>query len=234
MRREARWGGTPEHPLDWSSDVTLVNFGEAARVRASFLPWDTDNSDPQTIEFDLVPGKVETVPDAVGTWFGRTGAGAVRFDSTDPLGVTSRTYSFDPDLGVGFGTRGQTINGIPVASLAETASKYIFGLKSDPDPESGFRSNFGIVNTTDMSITLEVHLLDGLTTIGSFPVVLPPNGTLQVHDAFRGLSDEAIEAGTIIVDPVSEGAAFAAYGSVVDVATGDANYIPGFLPFFGF
>jgi hypothetical protein len=227
-------GGTPEFPLMWETDVTLISHGEDAEVIASFLPWNTDNSEPEEVTFNLTAGQVKTIRDSVRTLFDRGGAGAIVFDSDQPLSVTSRTFSYSPTFGIGAGTYGQGIPGQAVSlwdgtEFPDSLSRpqQLTGLMSSP--EFGFRSNVGICNLKDQPVTVLVMVGadDGDGEI--FEVTLGPNGSTQINDIYAPITQDPVWSGSVVVFPQGLDDAIFVYGSVVDGNSGDGNFIQPFV-----
>jgi hypothetical protein len=227
-------GGTVEFPLRWETDVTLISYGEDAEVIASFLPWNTDNSDPEEVTFSLSAGQVMTIRDSVRTLFDRGGAGAIIFDSDAPLSATSRTFSFSPDLGFGAGTRGQ---GIPGQALARWDGTEFPDSLSRPQRLTGlmsggpnsFRSNIGLCNLSDHPVTLVVQVGADEFDVETFEVTLGPNGSTQINDVYASITDDPIGNGSVVVYPQGADDAVFIYGSVLDGLSGDGNFIQPFV-----
>jgi hypothetical protein len=124
--------------------------------------------------------------------------------------VTSRTYN-----DAASGTYGQFIPGRAVASaVGRDESAHLVQLTRS----SAFRTNLGVANPTDSSVTVDVSLRDsnGLE-FGSTVLTVPPYGYLQRTDILGVDVDDAFA----IVSSATDGASFFPYASVVDNRTGD-------------
>jgi hypothetical protein len=205
------------------TDIDVNNAGDSmASYQVLWLPRDTDNSSPttsdtvtieagQTVRWSDVLGTVFNVPD------GTDALGAVAFvsDSEDLL-FFSRTFNQSEA-----GTFGQAIPGIAADDLIPSGvmKRILFFTEN-----SEYRSNIGILNGSGSPMTIEWrrYTADG-TMVDEAMADLPAWGNVQLNRVFAG--EAPVEGGYIDVWTETEGAAFAAYGSVLDNETSDPTTV---------
>ncbi|MEX1309031.1 MAG: DUF4397 domain-containing protein [Candidatus Sulfomarinibacteraceae bacterium] len=205
------------------TDVDVNNAGLAtATYQVLWLPRDTDNSSP--IASDAVSvdsGRTERWADVLGTVFavkdGETALGALAFVSDrKDLKFFSRTFNNSAD-----GTFGQAIPGIAAADLIQAGEmkRILFFTEN-----GSYRSNIGILNGTGSPMTIKWrrYTEDGMMVDESM-ADLPAWGNVQLNRVFS--AEAPVEGGYIDVWTETEGAAFAAYGSVLDNMTSDPTTV---------
>ncbi|PWB70599.1 MAG: hypothetical protein C3F15_13570, partial [Holophagae bacterium] len=154
----------------------------------------------------------------LSTVFSQTGFGAlaVLADSTDEI-VMSRTFNQSAT-----GTFGQSIEGLAASRLipVNTRMRIVFMTEND-----AYRSNLGLLNGTGSAIDVQVALYDQSgTTLGSTQTVtLAPWSNTQLNHVFQAYAP--VNVGYIDVWTETEGGEFAAYGSIIDNATGDPTTV---------
>jgi len=209
----------------WRTDVEVHNPGAAeAAYTFELLKRGMENTSPEARSFTLAAGESARFTDILDALFGFTGAAALRVTATaGTVTVTSRTYNQASD-----GTYGQFIaavradesiaagQAIPIVQLAESAST-----------NSGYRTNIGLVNTSNGSISVHVELHDGDgTLLGTKTVNLRAYEYTQVDRIFHAFTSSTLESCYAVVRTSSTGGSFLAYGSVVDNRSGDPVYVP--------
>jgi hypothetical protein len=205
------------------TDLDVQNAGDMmASYQFLWLPRDEDNSAPVASEtFMLAPGSAARYTDLLGGVFGvqdgtdALGAVAVLSDSENLLGF-ARTFNQDET-----GTFGQALPMVASADLIMTGEKkrILFFTQNDD-----YRSNIGILNGTGapMTIMWERFTADG-TMVDAASAELPPWGNVQLNAVFAG--EAPVEGAYIDVWTETEGAAFTAYGSVLDNMTDDPTTV---------
>ena len=207
----------------FKTDVDIQNGDNGtAHYKFLWLPRDTDNSSPAaSAEYSLGAAMATRYEDVLGEVFGvgdgtnAVGALAIISDSSD-LKLFSRTYNVSDS-----GTFGQSIPGFAADELiVEGERKRILFFTENP----AFRSNIGILNGTGapMTITWARYLADG-TMVEQASADLPPWGNVQLNRVFEG--EAPVEAAYIDVWTETPGAAFMAYGSVLDNSTSDPTTV---------
>ena len=202
----------------WATDVEINNpTATAIAYHFLWLPRDTDNSTPTTSEaFTLEPGASVRYENVLDTVFGGTGFGALAV-ATDAAGaiVTSRTYNISAA-----GTFGQGIPGLSGAGLIQAGERMRVVFMSEDD---AFRANLGMLNGTGSAMTVHYALYgaDG-TVLSEGTKDLRAWENTQLNRVFQAY---APVSGYVDVWTDTAGAAFAAYGSVVDAGTGDPTTI---------
>lgn len=207
----------------YKTDVDVQNAGDGmAAYQFLWLPRDTDNSMPAASDiFTLDAGVAMRYVDVLGEVFGvedgtdALGALALLSDSSD-IKLFSRTYNVTDD-----GTFGQAIPGFAASELImEGERKRILFFTENGD----YRSNIGILNGTgsEMTIAWARYLADG-TMVEEATADLPPWGNVQLNRVFSG--EAPVEGAYIDVWTDTPGAAFMAYGSVLDNGTSDPTTV---------
>ncbi len=199
----------------WISDVGLLNrstLSNKVHLRFQMLTLARD------YELELAPGEQRLVADVVSA-FELEGSGSLRVFSSEPLTITSRTYNFSTE-----GTFGQFLGASTgPGGLKKGESAVLMHLREDVSA----RSNIGILNAGRRETTVSLKLFDGSgTEISSFIRKIEPRQTTQLNQPFTnigGRNDVSVGYARITV---IDGEEVIAYGSVVDVGTGDPTTIP--------
>lgn len=205
------------------TDVDVNNAGIAdATYQVLWLPRGEDNAAPVASSTALVEaGRTTRWADVLGAAFNvkdgtdALGALAIISDRSN-LKLFSRTFNQGTE-----GTFGQAIPGIPAGDLipANTMKRILFFTEN-----ASYRSNIGILNGTGSPMTIKWrrYIADG-TMVDEAMAELPAWGNVQLNRVFGG--EAPVEGGYIDVWTETEGAAFAAYGSVLDSATSDPTTV---------
>lgn len=205
------------------TDVDVNNGGIAtATYQVLWLPRDTDNSSPSASAMvNVASGRTERWEDVLGAVFnvkdGETALGALAFISDrKDLRFFSRTFN-QSDAG----TFGQAVPGIASADLipAGEMKRILFFTEN-----SDYRSNIGILNGTGSPMTIKWrrYTSDGMMVDESM-ADLPAWGNVQLNRVFS--AEAPVAGGYIDVWTETDGAAFAAYGSVLDNSTSDPTTV---------
>ena len=202
----------------WATDVEINNpTATAIAYHFLWLPRDTDNSSPTASDsFTLAAGASVRYSNVLDSVFGGTGFGAlaVAADSADAI-VMSRTYNISTA-----GTFGQSITGLETARLIQAGQRMRIVFMSEDD---AFRANLGMLNGTGSAMTVNYALYgaDG-TMLSEGTKDLRAWENTQLNRVFQAY---APVSGYVDVWTETAGAAFAAYGSVVDAGTGDPTTV---------
>ncbi|MCU0303392.1 MAG: DUF4397 domain-containing protein [Thermoanaerobaculales bacterium] len=205
------------------TDVDVNNAGLAtASYQVLWLPRDTDNSSPTaSAVVNVASGRTARWEDVLGTVFGvpdgTDALGALAFVSDrKDLKLFSRTFNRSQE-----GTFGQAMPGLASADLipANTTKRILFFTEN-----ADYRSNIGILNGTGspMTVKWQRFTADG-TMVDESAADLPAWGNVQLNQVFGG--EAPVAGGYIDVWTEAEGAAFAAYGSVLDETTSDPTTV---------
>lgn len=191
----------------------------SAAFRLLWLPRGSDNSAPtESALYRLEPGETLRFENLLQEAFGveeALGAVAALTDSPD-LKIMSRTFNQSDD-----GTFGQSIPGVAEGDLTPAGARVRILFLTEND---AFRSNLGLVNGTDSSLTIQWELFaaDG-TSLKTGSMTLPPMGNTQLN---RVLADFApIEAAYADVWTDTGGGVFTCYGSVLDEVSSDPTTV---------
>jgi hypothetical protein len=212
----------------WTTDLEAHNWGdEDTDVTIDLLAKNADNTSPASTTVTMTAGQSQRWTDVLDTLFSFSGSAALRLSTIGDVLVTSRTYTPNPDAGVG-GTFGQFI---PAAAdsdaVANGEDAYLIQLTRSSDPSLGFRTNIGFVNLTDTSIDIEVDLYDSSGTLLGTEAEnnLEPFGFNQITDIFNRVGATEVSDGYAVVRTTTATGRFLTYASVVDNITGDPVYI---------
>jgi hypothetical protein len=147
-------------------------------------------------------------------------SGSISIESTLALLVTARTYNQTPT-----GTYGQYL---PACTEALVLGLGTVGYLPQIKSNDAYRTNLGVVNIGDASVTIEVrvHDQDGDQVGSSKRVITAARRWKQINDLFDavGADDEDVAYATITVTAGS-GQVWV-YASVVDNETGDGTTVP--------
>ncbi len=210
----------------WRTDLQIKATNDGgATFTVELLETGTANTDPTVMERTLAPGESLRLGNLLATDFGYTGTAALRITATDGnILVSSRTYNDDPA-----GTYGQTVPAIDGGQATPSGARAtLIQLSRSPDPSTGFRTNVGLVNVTDETITVDVELFaaDG-SPLGLVSRNLRAFEHRQLNDVFHIAGADDVVDGYVVARTASAGGRFICYASVVDNGSGDAVFIPG-------
>jgi CubicO group peptidase (beta-lactamase class C family) len=199
----------------WRTDVGLLNRSSlASRVRLR-LSTETYVDD---LELDLAPGELRMVEDVVDA-MGATGTGALRVFASEPVMVSSRTFSTGTE-----GTFGQYLGGVATPDGLRTGeSAVLVQLREDATA----RSNIGLLNGGRRAARVRLELFDGSGyLIATKTRKVPARCRIQLDRPLRLFGRKSnIPQGYAAVT-VLDGVEVLAYGSVIDNATNDPTTIP--------
>lgn len=199
----------------WRTDLGIFNPGNStAAVRIDFHKGSTVHS----LTRSLSGGASELLEDVIGD-FGLSGSGALEILSDTEVYVTSRTYNEGPS-----GTFGQFLDGTdPVQGLGAGQSAMLPQLRED----SSFRTNIGLLNTSDSDAVVNISLFDGAgNALVAFGRTLHPGVLLQENKPFANLAGRSDMSKGSAEVRVSSGSGVLAYASVIDNQTQDPTTIP--------
>ena len=199
---------------EWRSDLGLLNRSTLAnRVRLRLADGGTSVAE----EIELAPGQSRTLGDVLSR-FELDGSFPLRVFSSEPLSVTSRTFTLASE-----GTYGQLLGGVTPVSGLQTGDEVV--LMQLAENES-YRSNIGLHNGWKRPADVAITLLDGSSLpVASFVTTVPPESTVQLNRPFWRRGGRAdIDSGYAVVS-VLFGQHVVAYGSVVDNSSDDPTTI---------
>ena len=204
------------------TDVRILNRGsEEVRVQAFLTASGEDGTSSfSAIAIAVSPDQTVALDDIVRNDFRTSGIGNVEFrGEVGDLLITSRTYNDATDM-----TYGQFI---PAIDTAEAISE-IEGSLHLPQLQNtaAFRTNVGVVDVTGSGALVELRVLDDRgQEVERRDLTLFPFSHIQLPIAggFGGPVREKLRCEIRVVGGLGR---VAAYGSVVDNATGDAIFVP--------
>lgn len=213
---------------NWRTDLELHNPGAAASsVSVALLKRDQANASPATLQVTLEAGHGQRLLDVLGGGgggFGFSGAGTLRITPfAGAVMATARSYNDQPA-----GTFGQFIPGQARArAIPFGTTALLTQLAHAVTTAVVFRTNLGLVNTTDQAIQVEVRLFnaDG-TPLGTRTYALRPHEYVQRDKVFGEVTTQDVPLGFALLRTTTQGGAFLAYASVIDNRTGDPIYVP--------
>jgi hypothetical protein len=209
----------------WVTDLEVRAEGGSNLIfTIELLEKDTSNISPEVETLSIPGGACERFTDVLSTVFDYDGAAALRLTPiSGKLFTTSRTYNDSAG-----GTFGQYIAGeLEEDALQAGQEAILIQLSQSATSGTGFRTNLGFVNTTDLTVwvRMDAYYASGLL-LGSKNKKLLPYGHHQVNEVFKQWGNLNVEDGYIIVSTATSGGAFFAYASVVDNMTDDPVYVP--------
>ena len=188
----------------FTSDVRLLNRGSRdTTATVIFTPSGADGSSEfAAVKIDVAAGQVAGLIDIVGETFGTAGTGQLEIDG-DVL-ASSRTYTRNNSGG----TLGELIP-------PEQGSRAAILIRLYNTAE--LRSNIGFAETGGNAGTVHVSLRDALTgvEVQTTDYTVAPYSHIQVPAS----------AATAMIAFIDSTTDVAAYGSVIDNATGDAMFV---------
>lgn len=204
----------------FQSEMRIFNRGTAPATVRMFLLQTTNNATAHSAEVTVQPGRSAAFADIVKTLIRLdAGIGSLLIDSTQPLHVTSSTFTTNnicPDRG---GTLGQFI---PASETSQASTRQrLYHVVHN----SAFRTNLGLASVTrdPASVTIVVRDANG-SVLGQTTASLGIFGWQQIGsivDAVRGgTTDDAY------IDVTSD-RPLLTYVSIVDNKTGDPIYVGG-------
>ncbi|HEU4521108.1 MAG TPA: hypothetical protein VFT12_03835, partial [Thermoanaerobaculia bacterium] len=200
----------------FKTDVWIQNSSdEPLTVTATFLPAGQDNSGATGIPVTVPPRGQIQLADIVRSFYGATGAGALRLDANAPFRATSRTYNEPANASV-IGTFGLSIPGQSIGASLGRAT--LTGLAQT----AVSRTNIGLMNPQPIPVDVKIEVFSETgALLGSRDVTLRPGEWAQpAVSEFVTLPFE--HAYAIIT---SEDGSFFSYAAVVDAKSGDGTFI---------
>ncbi len=199
----------------WRTDLGLYNPNDSATaLRIDFH----DGATIRSLNRSVSAGASELLEDVIGL-YNVTASGALEILTEQEVYVTSRTYNEGAS-----GTFGQYLDGTdPIQALGNGQLATLPQLREDP----AFRTNIGLLNTSDSNTVAQVGLYDGNgALLQTFERTLRPGILLQENRPFANIAGRTdIVRGYATVTVVS-GSGVLAYASVIDNQTQDPTTIP--------
>ena len=203
------------------SDVRVFNTSYSASVAVTAVY--RFGSQPVRT-FTLAPREAKSFDDICVSLFAMPNSlGAVEFTSSASAGtvvVTSRLYSpFPQPVG---GAVGMFIPGLP--SSAAQAVTVLPGLMNGAS-----RTNVGVYNPNDASVSVAVRLYDGPVLLGTVPLTLGPRTGTQISNIYKSLGFETLVRtdGYCTVESSISTAPLFSYAAMADNATQDTILVVG-------
>src|SRR6266496_2733571 len=203
------------------SDVRVFNTSYSASVSVTAVY----RSGSQPVRtFTLAPREAKSFDDICVRLFATPNSlGAVEFTSSAPAGtivVTSRLYSpFPQPVG---GAVGMFIPGLP--SSAAQAVTVLPGLMNGAS-----RTNVGVYNPNDASVSVLVRLYDGAVLLGTVPLTLGAKTGTQISNIYKSVGFETLVRtdGYCTVESSSSTVPLFSYAAMADNATQDTILVVG-------
>ena len=181
-------------------------------------------------------GQTLAIDDLLGSRFGVSGAGGVRFESRLPVSVLSQTLNVNARSasGVagtyGFAIPGQTAD--QAVSAGDTA--YVPYVSSSPDGSAtGYRTNLFLLSTNPSArsvVTVRLAAADG-TTLGQADYTLGKGSQTQINRIAAVFGYSALDTNLTAWVTVKSGGPVVTGASVIDNAIGSISYSPPFKVF---
>jgi len=206
----------------YTTDLTVSNLGTAdASFTVKFLGNNADGRNGAEVTENVGAGKTVTFADVLGSKFGvSNGYGALRISSQSrDLNVLGQTSTPGP----AGGTFGQSVPALTGNDLVfEGAPRSIIAIRED----ASFRTNLILTNATegDADVTLTLVSADGALLGKQALARFKPLEMRQITGVAGVIAGSAygpVTNATLIITAETDGAAFAAYASVIDNKTND-------------
>ena len=215
----------------WRSDLTVANLGETARTpHVALFP--EGSGVPVALDSTLEPGAAYRITDVVAALLGPQAAAKGYLLVSAAPGEQLPVIAARTATGAASGTFGQSIPTFETADLVAAGWRgCIAGISGSARSDTGFRTNLGLINTSETSsASMDLHLygLDG-SEIGTLRgLTLPPGGSSQ-FSLFPSLGLGGVDVSGSLVVGVRSGGPVAVYASVVDNRTQDPVLVPAAL-----
>lgn len=200
------------------SDVGLLNRGSGtASVELTY--YGSGGSIQGTRSESVGANRQRILTNILGI-MGKTGKGAMKVSSNQPLTVTSRTYNQATS-----GTFGQYYDAYTTSQALSTGQSMVLAHLTQ---NSKYRSNIGVLNIGSGSVTVRVTLYSGSTQVGSpFTMTVAAGEYKQEDRVFNTKAGQSnVAEGWAKVEVIS-GSGAIPMASVLDQVTSDPTTIPG-------
>ncbi len=207
----------------WVTDLAIANLtGSVAVCNLAYLAKNQANGNPLNTSLVLAAGEQQLLADVLASLFElESGNGALRITASHPdVKATSRTYN----AAGAAGTYGQFI---PASSRDQALEPGVVGSLLQLQENADFRSNIGLLNTTELTVQVEVDLYLGSgNLVGVRTETLLPFEMVQVDRIFATVGAGTVDSGFATVKVLTADGKVMAYASVVDNRSGDPIFIP--------
>jgi len=202
----------------WRSDVWLTSQAPGEdEIVVSYLPWGAEAASLRQRSIRVCGGCPYELSDVVGGLFGEEGAGTVSLRPRSAgLAVAARTWDEGTHAG----------QGIPLFSwedgIAAGEKAILSGLRDD----EAARSNIGLVNLSDMHITVHMDFRDAAgERIALRKVQLQAHESTQLNRVLSAAAGADVAAASATVWTTTAGGRFVAYVSRIDNVSQDPVFI---------
>lgn len=201
-------------PVEWTDLELKAGPNGAASVQIELLASNQANPSPATATLNVPIGQALRVSDVLGTQFATTGSGALRLTVTS--GWLEDADSVTSVVAAG-STWARFVAAVPASdAFGPGRSAMVLGLSQDADREA----DVGLVNLSGSSSAMVVTLLDPAgRAIATFNPTLAPWEHRELGAVLTGFPN-VVTASALVVATQP----FLAYGSVVELTTGDVGY----------
>ncbi len=211
----------------WRTDLEICakNGPGAVTFRIELFKSDQANIEPPSETFDLSVLHCARYSDVVHSVFGESTTGALRLvPEIGHIEASSRTYTRRADGG----TYGQFVGAVRDRGVGAFFRGYqILQIHQSADLDSGFRTNIGLLSTSDDTIEITMELRSATDEIlQTTEIELQPFEHRQLNQPFIGIGDQGIENAMVVFTSSYSDTGYIAYVSVVDNITGDAVFQP--------
>jgi uncharacterized repeat protein (TIGR01451 family) len=206
---------------NWRSDVRIFNSGVSPQTTTLTL-YPLGGGDAKTQSVTVNPAEVKALDNVVQSLFGASNLGGALHVTTatdSPLVVTARTYDQ-----TSHGTLGQFVPAVTLADSVGSGDRSLQILQVEDSAR--FRTNVGIaeLNGKPAIVEVSVTLPDSRIT-PKVQIALGAYESTQLP-ILSSLGLGATYNARIAVRVIDGDGKVAAYGSVIDMTTQDATYIP--------
>ncbi len=200
------------------SDVGLLNRG-AGTASVELTYYGSGGAIQGTRTESVAANRQRILTNVLGI-MGKTGKGAMKVSSNQPLTVTSRTYNQATS-----GTFGQYYDSYVSSQALSTGQSMVLAHLTQ---NTKYRSNIGVLNIGTGSVTVRVTLYSGSTQVGSpFTMTVAAGEYKQEDRVFETKAGQSnVAEGWAKVEVIS-GSGAIPMASVLDQVTSDPTTIPG-------
>ena len=215
--------GSASNPNGSVLQSELMLHNTSALAVAATLVFHDQNGPAETAAIEIAPRATLCLDDVVASKFNRSAAtGGIEINFPDSfsskLAVTSRLFSKSAA-----GKIGQNIPALKATAASGEGKAIVINGPSDA-AESRF--DFGLFALADTTVRWELHRVDG-SIAATAEAAYAAGSQTQYKGGVDSLLGSTQQDDDVMVAVITRGAALA-YGSVVNLLTGDPTYVPGY------
>jgi hypothetical protein len=213
--------GAGANGSQWQTELMLHSTSTVA-IEATLVFHDSTGA-METAAIEIAPRATLCLDDVVKAKFrrdGATGAIEITYDDSfaNKLSATSRTFNKS--------SNGQFGQDIPAVKLASAATEGVSIVINGPSEPAESRFNFGVFAAEPTTVKWELVRADG-SVAGTVNADYEAGTHTQYNSGVASFFGLVPENDDVIIASIEKGSALA-YGSIINEATGDPTYVPGY------